>query len=744
MKIEKIAVKNYRLLRNTLITCENDLSIIVGKNNCGKTSLMSVLKKCIGDNSEIGTFEYYDLSLCLQRKLYEIVNKEMDFERNKLYGIRVDIYISYTDNDDISNLSQLLLDLDPNNKTVVLRFEYSTTEEAIEKLKNVYKNYLNKHTSISTSSNNSNSSTKRNNLKNPEINKFSRFMQKHHKDYFVFRKYSVLFDYVKQELDENTFKVLDKKNFDISKIISFNYIDAKRDVSNASDNDLSILSNKYYSENKSKDEEDGAVSKFENQIDETDADFSEIYAEVFKDLLNKISIFGGMKKDDSKIKIISQMHSAKLLKDNTTVVYDDNESNYLPEHYNGLGYLNLISIIIKIETVLSKIKKENKKDELPSDINLIFIEEPEAHTHPQMQYIFIKNIKKQLEKGRAAGKSKIQLQTFMTTHSSHIVSECDFDDLKYFVKEKDAKGYNIVSKNLKDLEIKYQNEAGTANNHFKFLKQYLTLNRSEIFFADKIILIEGDTERILLPAMMKKLDQENEFDTPLLSQNISIIEVGNYSEIYSEFISFLNTKTLIITDIDSYNIVQKNAGSVENSQSTTNSALKFYLNDRLKEHSNTEIDILTGLTLSDKTIKHSEIAPTITKTQNNHWVSNPDGNVLIVYQISETNSAGVTYNARSFEDSFFHINKDLFTDLPGATNEEKIKNCKLSFQGLKNVKYFFDSNKDSYDLATNCVNKKPSLAMDILLNSKSIDGKDFANWQIPLYIKEGLLWLQKD
>lgn len=201
---------------------------------------------------------------------------------------------------------------------------------------------------------------------------------------------------------------------------------------------------------------------------------------------------------------------------------------------------------------------------------------------------------------------------------------------------------------------------------------------------------------------------------------------------------------MIITDIDSYNIVQKNAGSVENSQSTTNSALKFYLNDRLKEHSNTEIDILTGLTLSDKTIKYSEIAPTITKTQNNHWVSNPDGNVLIVYQISETNSAGVTYNARSFEDSFFHINKDLFTDLPGATNEEKIKNCKLSFQGLKNVKYFFDSNKDSYDLATNCVNKKPSLAMDILLNSKSIDGKDFANWQIPLYIKEGLLWLQKD
>lgn len=42
---------------------------------------MSVLKKCIGDTSEIGAFEYYDLSLCLQRKLYETVNKGIDFEK---------------------------------------------------------------------------------------------------------------------------------------------------------------------------------------------------------------------------------------------------------------------------------------------------------------------------------------------------------------------------------------------------------------------------------------------------------------------------------------------------------------------------------------------------------------------------------------------------------------------------------------------------------------------------------------
>lgn len=85
----------------------------------------------------------------------------------------------------------------------------------------------------------------------------------------------------------------------------------------------------------------------------------------------------------------------------------------------------------------------------------------------------------------------------MTTHSSHIVAECDFDYIKYFFKTNE--GDNVISKNLSDLEIMYQKEKGSKNNHFKFLKQYLTLNRAEVFFADKIVLIEGDTERILLP-----------------------------------------------------------------------------------------------------------------------------------------------------------------------------------------------------------------------------------------------------
>lgn len=68
----------------------------------------------------------------------------------------------------------------------------------------------------------------------------------------------------------------------------------------------------------------------------------------------------------------------------------------------------------------------------------------------------------------------------------------------------------LKQKNLKDLQKEYDND---EQQWYTFLKHYLTLNRSELFFADKAIFIEGDTERILLPVFMRKIDQEQPCDS---------------------------------------------------------------------------------------------------------------------------------------------------------------------------------------------------------------------------------------
>ena len=50
----------------------------------------------------------------------------------------------------------------------------------------------------------------------------------------------------------------------------------------------------------------------------------------------------------------------------------------------------------------------------------------------------------------------------------------------------------------------------------------------------------------------------------------------------------------------------------------------------------------------------------------------------------------------------------------------------------------------AYELAENCIKSKPAFPMDILLCSEPDENTDFSNWQIPPYIREGLLWLRED
>lgn len=172
---------------------------------------------------------------------------------------------------------------------------------------------------------------------------------------------------------------------------------------------------------------------------------SGVYKQLFGGVVEKVRNFGGLSVAESDIEIISTLRHQGILEGNTTVVYRHDANNQLPEHYNGLGYMNLISMIFEIEILIQEFKRE--KESRPADINLLFIEEPEAHTHPQMQCIFIKNIKKLIREGikRADGESR-PLQYVISTHSSHIVADSDFDDIKYLKRE--AGG--VVAKNLSD------------------------------------------------------------------------------------------------------------------------------------------------------------------------------------------------------------------------------------------------------------------------------------------------------
>jgi len=566
---------------------------------------------------------------------------------------------------------------------------------------------------------------------------FENFIKLKHRQFFKVIKKAVLYDHHEKTAVNDEFRILDSKAIDINKIISFKYISARRDTVNRdNDSTLSNLSGNYYERTKA-DSEEPSIQQFEDALVMTDASLTTIYQGIFDNVIKKIKKFGGMQEDETIINIISTLSQQQLLRGNTTVVYET-ENHQLPESYNGLGYLNLISMIIEIEILLSEFRKDKDESMSPADINMLFIEEPEAHTHPQMQYIFIKNIKGLLNEGKSGenGKKAFALQTIITTHSSHIVAECDFDDIKYFKKISRTR---VISKNLKDLETAYKKEKNKGSNHFKFLKQYLTLNYAEIFFADKVILCEGETERILLPSMMKKIDEEEMKAgiSPLLSQNITIVESGSYSHIFDRFLSFIDIKTLIITDIDSCIAIEKTdkngkrntdlvASIVEDGTHTSNGTLKHFYAIPLKAYSGTQLQFFKELHVGERILGNTK----------NKWSIDGNGNLMLIYQTCQT-VAKESYYPRSFEDAFFHINRryvidaiNMFVSLKNKENFEEIDSTDGSYKF------------SPYELAERCIKSKSSFALDVLLNSKAKGDYTFGNWEIPSYIKEGLLWLR--
>lgn len=709
MFIRKIQVKNFRLLKDFTIDLQPDLSLVIGKNNVGKTSLLIVLDKFLNANNDrTRKFQYNDFNLDFQKEIEEMldqprINEETYETKDRSISLR--LVVEYLDTDSLDNIgNKILTTLEEDNNYFALGFDYWLDYSSYERLMSDYS----RDKSLYTEKHPGSHFDKR------------KYMEENHQRYFQIIRKSVHVEKNGMVLNERCVIKLDGlQGFHLDDVVNFEYISARRCVDNKDvDHTLSEQTSELYKAQENSEENIEAREKFIESLRDTDQTLTDIYDGIFSDIAKKISELGGMHRKETNIKVVSTLQHRDLLKGNTTVVYEHDQRN-LPENYNGLGYMNLISMIFEISLIVERMKRAQKRR--PADINLLFIEEPEAHTHPQMQYVFIKNIKKLLSDGiKRKDGTKAPLQYIVSTHSSHIIANSDFDEIKYL---KRIEGENAVeSKNLQDLKNLYISNDEVGENDktneekasYRFLKQYLTLMNSELFFADKAIFVEGDTERILLPLMMQKVDEEYKPDYAkgelgLLSQKISVLPIGAHSHIFEKFFQFIGlTKLLVLTDLDicSPEGHHKKCPYKEGERLiTSNAALKHYF-------SSDSIADYKSKTEKQKLLKWNDME--------NKMSPNENGNMMVCYQTEENG-----YQPRSFEDDFFKLNAD-FMDTCNI-GESALLAGDLSE---------FKTDRDSYKLADK-VKSKSALAVELILAEN-----DRNKWRVPTYIKNGLLWVR--
>lgn len=667
MRITKIQIKNFRILQNSIMDFDRDICLLLGRNNTGKTSFMVLIEKFLKN----GDFDFNDFSINLRSKLFAFDEKT---DVNEL-AIQLIMTLEYDGSDNLYHLSEFILDLDPECKTVNLLFECSIKKDKLLE-----------------------------GIKNIGTVPVAKFVTNHIKDYLQKKVYT--FSSTDDLKTENRYKLIEKEFKDVEKLIDFEIIHAKRSVSSSEEKNgakvLSKLTTDYYNQSTI-----NAQDKFEEinaLISKMDEDLGKSYEKFFNNFLANAKEFLSM----SNLKVVSNLKAKEIVNDSSEVVYGD-LTQRLPEHLNGLGHMNILFLLLSIEIKKEAFKANNK------DIKLLLIEEPEAHTHPQIQYIFAQKIESIL-------KEIPNMQTIISTHSPHIVSNHPFENIRYMSLKKSDDGDNIEIKNFySELSQKYVGE----EKEFSFLTQYLSVQSSELFFADKAIFIEGISEGILIDYFAnqydikmkmeeaKKKEADAEYKSnyiPLSAQNITVIQVGANAKAFRHFIEFLHIPTLIITDIDT-----------------------VYRKNGTKKATYPACQVLDAecCNTSNATIKYYYAAPEFIYGCSAHaiWLENIKNHsqkcisefVKVSYQ-SEENG----YYPRSFEDAFINVNlaalKKYQDQLLGLKNDDEI-----------------DVNNNIYDLTQKIIDKKSDFASSLLYiayTDKNVE------WTIPKYIQEGLEWLQ--
>lgn len=182
----------------------------------------------------------------------------------------------------------------------------------------------------------------------------------------------------------------------------------------------------------------------------------------------------------------------------------------------GLGTLNRLYMAVE----LLHLRKENW-----DGARICLIEELEAHLHPQAQLKVIKKLQ-----------SEAGVQIILTTHSPNLASQVPLESL-IICKNNDAFPMGTTYTQL-------------DKHNYKYLERFLDVTKSNLFFAKGVILVEGWSEQMLIPALAKKLGYD------LAKREVSIINVGSTAYLHFAKIFLRNGDTkmgvpvAIVTDLD--------------------------------------------------------------------------------------------------------------------------------------------------------------------------------------------------
>lgn len=657
MNLNRVQIKNFRLLRDIELVLEGKTTLIVGRNNSGKTSLYEVLRRFTSDKSivfglqDFSTECYAEFSAAIAAKRD---GKEEAEIRKLLPCIELRMFFRYDPaQPQIGPLGEFIVDLDMACTEALVVMRYEPSDGAIKRL-------------FEDLPDDGNSDATR--------RAFFREIAERVRNVYVINVWA------EDPNDAENRKASSQAA--VRALLKTGFINAQRGLDDITTKETDVLAKvleglfSTASLETADEKERKIAAQLETAVrsiqDTIDGDFRG----QLKQLMPTIKAFGYPGLSGSELTTETTLDVQRLLTNHTKVRYEGHGGVLLPESYNGLGMRNLIFILLQIVSFY----REYRAQAQAPGAYVVFIEEPEAHLHPQMQEVFIRQIGAIVERLNKEHKDDPAwpVQFVVSTHSSHVANEARFEAIRYFLPSPANGGETIWRTKVKDLR---SGMASVSNPDRNFLHQYLTLTRCDLFFADKAILIEGTSERLMLPVMIEKRDKADPDGPQLRSQYITVMEVGGaYAHKFFDLLDFLELRTLVVTDIDPVAEPGGEKCLVHEAKATSNACINSWFGG--------------GPCIPVDLLKKSD-------------AERVKGRIRLAHQCRETDDGPC---GRTFEDAFLLANAGKF-GVGGSTPEERATDAQKKAEAFK----------------------KSAFAL-----TYAIDDTD---WTTPKYIDNGLGWL---